>query len=115
MIFPTRLSLFKQYQFDAIIHFAGLKAVGESVDVPLTYYKNNLLSTIVLAELAIEYNVAQFIFSSSATVYGDQPSPLFEDARLGETTNPYGETKKICERILKDAACSVDGFNLTLR
>lgn len=95
--------LFINMKFDGLIHFAGYKAVGESVEDPLLYYKNNLLSTIVMAELAIKYKVKKFIFSSSATVYGDQPSPLFEELDLGVRTNPYGETKAIGEKILMDS------------
>ncbi|WP_026391480.1 UDP-glucose 4-epimerase GalE [Haploplasma modicum] len=96
--------LFKEENFDGIIHFAGFKAVGESTKEPLKYYENNLLSTINLAKLMEKYDVSHFIFSSSATVYGDQPSPLSEKSPLMETTNPYGETKKMCERILNDYA-----------
>lgn len=107
-------SLFEQYQFDAIIHFAGLKAVGESVEKPLLYYKNNVLGTIVLSELAVKYKVKHFIFSSSATVYGDNPSPLIETMDLKQTTNPYGETKAMSERILIDTAKANPGFNVTL-
>jgi len=94
--------VFKAEKTDAIIHFAGYKAVGESVQIPLEYYKNNLLTTIVLASLAKKYEVKKFIFSSSATVYGKGKSPFSEKDKLGETSNPYGETKKMCERILKD-------------
>src|SRR5690606_1805312 len=100
--------------FDGIIHFAGLKAVGESVEKPLKYYYNNIVSTIVLSKLCLEYGVNKFVFSSSATVYGDQPSPLKEDMELKETTNPYGETKAISERILTDTANAEPGFTITL-
>lgn len=94
--------LFKKYKFDGIVHFAGYKAVGESVEKPLSYYRNNLLCTITLAELADTYEVNRFVFSSSATVYGDQQCPFTEDMDLQETTNPYGETKAMSERILMD-------------
>lgn len=97
-------NLFKQEKFEGIIHFAGFKAVGESTNLPLKYYENNLVTTINLAKLMDKYNVSHFVFSSSATVYGDQPSPLNENSPLMETTNPYGETKKMCERILSDYA-----------
>lgn len=107
-------SLFKIYNFDVIIHFAGLKAVGESVDKPLMYYKNNVLGTIVLSELAVKYGVNNFIFSSSATVYGNQPSPLIETMELKKTTNPYGESKAMSERILIDTSKSNQEFNLTI-
>lgn len=107
-------SLFLKYKFDAIIHFAGLKSVGESVVNPLKYYKNNLLCTIVLSELAVKYGIGNFIFSSSATVYGDQLSPLHEYMDLRRTTNPYGETKAMSERILIDTSKANPGFNLTI-
>lgn len=85
--------IFSSYKIDGVIHFAGLKAVGESVSKPLEYYYNNLLSTMVLSKMCVKYGVNMFVFSSSATVYGDQPSPLKEDMELKKTTNPYGETK----------------------
>jgi len=106
--------IFKAHKFDGIIHFAGLKAVGESVAKPLAYYYNNLVSTMVLAKLAAEFEIPKFVFSSSATVYGDQPSPLKEDMPLMKTTNPYGETKAMSERILADAAAANEGFAVTL-
>ena len=106
--------IFKEHKIEAIIHFAGLKAVGESVEKPLEYYKNNIDSTLVLIELSKEFGVLNFIFSSSATVYGDQKSPFVETMPLGETTNPYGETKKINERILVDCAKATTGLNVTL-
>lgn len=94
--------VFQKHVFDAIIHFAGFKAVGESVRKPLDYYYNNVLSTLILSKLAKKYDVKKFVFSSSATVYGDQESPFLESMPLLETTNPYGETKKMSERILSD-------------
>ncbi|VEU79993.1 UDP-glucose 4-epimerase GalE [Haploplasma axanthum] len=106
--------VFEKEKVDAVIHFAGYKAVGESVSKPLMYYKNNLLTTINLAELSQKYNVKHFIFSSSATVYGDQESPLKESMRLGETTNPYGETKKMSERILTDFSKVNPDFHIVL-
>ena len=107
-------SVFQKHQFDGIIHFAGLKAVGESVEKPLNYYHNNVLSTIVLAELAIKYRVQKFVFSSSATVYGDQEVPFKETMPLLKTTNPYGETKAMSERILKDTAHANLEFKVSL-
>jgi len=74
--------IFINHDIDGVIHFAGLKAVGESVSKPLEYYYNNLLSTIVLSKMCVKYEVGKFVFSSSATVYGDQPSPLKEDMEL---------------------------------
>ena len=92
---------------DSVIHFAGLKAVGESCAFPLMYYKNNLLSTINLLESMKAHNVNRIVFSSSATVYGvPKTVPIKEDAPLF-TTNPYGETKLMIERILKDS-CSAN-------
>ena len=95
-------AIFKKEEIDGAIHFAGYKAVGESVKKPLMYYHNNLLSAIVLCELLDKYNCRKIVFSSSATVYGDpERLPLTEDCRLS-TTNPYGTTKLMIERILED-------------
>src|SRR5690554_939314 len=107
-------TIFSKEGIDAIIHFAGYKAVGESVLKPLMYYDNNLNTTLTLASLAEKYKVKHFIFSSSATVYGDQVSPLHELMELKETTNPYGETKKMSERILKDFSRNNKDMNITL-
>ena len=96
--------IFSTHPIDGVIHFAGLKAVGESVRMPLAYYKNNLLSTIVLMENCVKYGVQRFVFSSSATVYGENQVPFVETMELRPRTNPYGETKAMCERILTDAA-----------
>lgn len=94
--------VFIENNIESAVHFAGLKAVGESVSVPLMYYENNLLSAITLCKLMSKYNVKKLVFSSSATVYGKPKSnPIKEDADLW-TTNPYGETKLMIERILKD-------------
>ena len=94
--------VFENHKFDAVIHFAGLKAVGESVQKPLLYYKNNIAGTINLCELMNEYNVKRMIFSSSATVYGSPKTvPITEDFPLS-TTNPYGSTKLMLEGILSD-------------
>jgi UDP-glucose 4-epimerase len=99
---------------DAAIHFAGWKAVGESVKKPLLYYRNNLLSTIVLAEVLQEAGVKQIIFSSSATVYGDPDKvPIPETAAL-RATNPYGQTKLMNEQILKDVAVADNAWKVTL-
>lgn len=88
---------------DSCIHFAGLKAVGESVRMPLAYYHNNLTGTINLCSSMAEHGVKTLVFSSSATVYGDPATvPIREDFPTGNTTNPYGETKHMIERILKD-------------
>lgn len=106
--------IFKKEKVDAVIHFAGYKAVGESISKPLMYYYNNLNTTITLARLAEEYKIKHFIFSSSATVYGDQESPLYETLELKKTTNPYGETKKMSERILSDFVKNNKDMNITL-
>jgi UDP-glucose 4-epimerase len=106
--------IFTDHKIDGVIHFAGLKAVEESVFKPLEYYYNNLLSTMILSKMCIKYGVEKFVFSSSATVYGDQPSPLREDMELKRTTNPYGETKAMSERILTDTAHANKNFAVTL-
>ena len=106
--------IFGTNDLDGVIHFAGLKAVGESVSDPLGYYYNNLVSTMIVSGMCIKYGVNRFVFSSSATVYGNQPSPLREDMELGKTTNPYGETKAMSERILADTAYANKGFSVSL-
>ncbi len=92
----------KHSQAEAVIHFAGLKAVGESVEQPLKYYDNNVNGTLVLCEAMNACGVKKLIFSSSATVYGDAPVPYREDMPLGRATNPYGASKAMIERILED-------------
>lgn len=92
-------------RIEAVIHFAGFKAVGESVEKPIEYYRNNLDSTLTLLEMMKEFSVKRFIFSSSATVYGmNNPVPLLEDMPTGGCTNPYGWTKYMIEQILIDTA-----------
>ncbi len=94
---------FSENKCDAVIHFAGLKAVGESVEKPLEYYRNNLVGTLNLLSAMTKYQVNQMIFSSSATVYGEPKSlPITEDFPLGKPTNPYGQTKLMIEQILTD-------------
>ena len=96
-------TVFIKHHFDAVIHFAGLKAVGESVSKPLEYYRNNLDSTLSLLELMLQYQVKTIVFSSSATVYGTPDHmPLKETDPIGGTTNPYGTTKLVIEYILRD-------------
>lgn len=103
--------IFSQHKIDAVIHFAGLKAVGESVSIPLKYYENNLVSTFSLVDVMTEFSCNNLIFSSSATVYGDPASvPIKEDFPLS-TTNPYGTTKLFIERILTDYAFANKEFN----
>lgn len=106
--------VFRNHKIDGVIHFAGLKAVGESVYKPLEYYYNNLVSTMVVSEMCVKYGIGKFVFSSSATVYGDQPSPLKEDLELKKTTNPYGETKAMSERILTDISNANSSFAVSL-
>ena len=97
--------IFEAHKIDCVMHFAGLKAVGESVAMPLEYYDNNLFTTITLCKSMGEHGVKQIIFSSSATVYtGDNEMPLREDSRTGYCTNPYGWTKYMSEQILRDLA-----------
>ena len=107
--------LFMARHFDAVIHFAGLKAVGESVREPLRYYRNNLDSTLTLLESMERHGVRNFIFSSSATVYGTPKRlPLTEDQGVGVCTNPYGWTKVMIERILTDYAAAHPDFSTVL-
>ena len=108
--------LFRRYpDIGAVIHFAGLKAVGESVAKPLEYYTNNLMNTLVLLGAMRRHGVKRFVFSSSATVYGDPASvPIREDAPTGGTTNPYGTTKLFIERILTDLCAADPELNVAL-
>jgi len=96
--------IFSTHPLDGVIHFAGLKAVGESVEKPLAYYKNNLISTMVLLENCVKYGVQRFVFSSSATVYGENEVPFVETMALPPRTNPYGETKAMSDKLLTDTA-----------
>ena len=99
--------IFRDNKFDAVIHFAGYKAVGESVKNPIMYYENNLISTLHLCKKMIENDCYKIIFSSSATVYGDPSQlPITEEAKVGGTTNPYGTSKYMIERILNDITIS---------
>ena len=106
--------LFEAHQFDGVIHFAGLKAVGESVQKPLLYYMNNLVSTMVIAQACVKYGVHKIVFSSSATVYGDNQVPFHEGMSLLPTTNPYGETKAMSERVLTDLAAVTPELGVSL-
>ncbi|MBT2731107.1 UDP-glucose 4-epimerase GalE [Carnobacterium sp. ISL-102] len=111
---PDLEAVFKIHDIEAVIHFAGYKAVGESVSQPLKYYHNNLTSTFVLAELMEAYNVKKLVFSSSATVYGmNNVSPLIEDLPLS-TTNPYGTTKMMIEQILQDVYAADPSWSIAL-
>lgn len=94
--------VFNENEIEAVIHFAGLKAVGESVELPISYYHNNITGTLILCEVMKKHNVKKIVFSSSATVYGmNNKSPLTEDLPLS-ATNPYGWTKLMIEQILRD-------------
>ena len=107
-------TVFSENKFDAVIHFAGLKAVGESVEKPLWYYQNNIFSTVNLCELMAEYGVKKLVFSSSATVYGKPESvPIREDFKLS-CTNPYGRTKLMIEEILRDVAVADSEWDIAL-
>ncbi|XMB85728.1 UDP-glucose 4-epimerase GalE [Mycoplasmatota bacterium WC44] len=106
--------VFRENKIEAIIHFAGLKAVGESVEKPIWYYHNNITSSLVLSELMQKYEVKKIVFSSSATVYGmNNVSPLTEDLPLS-TTNPYGSTKLMIENILRDVYVSDNEWSVSL-
>ena len=107
--------LFNEQNIDAVIHFAGFKAVGESVQKPLDYYRNNLDTTLTLLEVMKEFGVNQFVFSSSATVYGpDNPYPYVETMRKGVCSNPYGWTKSMIEQILCDATIANPDLSVVL-
>ena len=106
--------VFKENQIEAVIHFAGFKAVGESVQKPLKYYNNNLIATLNLLKLMNKYNSKKIVFSSSATVYGNPKElPIKEDAPLS-TTNPYGTTKLMIEQILQDLAKADKEFRIVI-
>jgi UDP-glucose 4-epimerase len=107
--------IFEKHNIDCCIHFAGLKAVGESVAMPLEYYDNNLFSTVRLCEAMRDHGVKNIVFSSSATVYsGDNQVPLRETSKTGNCTSPYGWTKYMSEQILRDTAKAVDDFSVAL-
>lgn len=107
--------IFSTYPIDAIIHFAGFKAVGESTQKPLEYYWNNVAGSLVLFDVAREHDVKNIIFSSSATVYGEpEMIPITEACPKHEATNPYGETKSMLERILTDLYKADDEYNVVL-
>ena len=106
--------IFSENKIESAIHFAGLKAVGESVEKPMMYYENNLLSTLVLCRVMAKHGAKRIVFSSSATVYGKPESvPISENFPLS-TTNPYGETKLMIERILKDIWVSDNSWSVAV-
>lgn len=105
--------IFEEHKIDAVIHFAGLKAVGESVEKALRYYQNNLGSTLTLLDQMSQLGVKKLVFSSSATVYGDPAKlPIIEDMPLS-ATNPYGQTKLMIEQILRDVTATRQGWSIT--
>ena len=107
--------IFEKHHIDCAIHFAGLKAVGQSVSMPLEYYDNNLFSTVTLCEAMRDHGVKDIVFSSSTTVYsGDNDMPLREGSRTGMCTNPYGWTKYMSEQILRDTAFADSGWAVVL-
>ncbi|CEN79726.1 UDP-glucose 4-epimerase GalE [Paraclostridium sordellii] len=107
-------TVFKENNIDSVVHFAASKAVGESVEKPLEYYSNNLINTLVLLETMREYSVKNFVFSSSATVYGDpETCPILEDFPLS-ATNPYGRTKLMIEDMLRDICKADKSLNVAI-
>ncbi|MBQ7037581.1 MAG: UDP-glucose 4-epimerase GalE [Clostridia bacterium] len=107
--------IFKENDIDVVIHFAGLKAVGESVEKPLEYFDNNVNGTLVLCSVMREFGCKRMVFSSSATVYGmNNPSPLNETMEVGAVTNPYGRTKFMIECILQDLCVSDPEWSVVL-
>ncbi|NLL63413.1 MAG: UDP-glucose 4-epimerase GalE [Ruminococcaceae bacterium] len=107
--------IFSENDIDAVIHFAGLKAVGESVEKPLEYYKNNIAGTVCLCQVMRKHNVKNIIFSSSATVYGEPAFiPITEECPKSAPTNPYGWTKSMLEQVLIDLHTSDNSWNVVL-
>ena len=108
-------SLFDHYDFAAVIHFAGLKAVGESVSQPLSYYENNVSGTLTLCQAMAAAQVFRLVFSSSATVYGEPDTmPISEDYPVGGVTNPYGRSKWMVEQVLTDLASADARWSIAL-
>ena len=107
-------TIFAENIFDAVIHFAGLKAVGESVEIPLDYYKNNIIGTLTLCSVMKKHNVKNLIFSSSATVYGLNQNVPFKEDFPTSATNPYGRSKLMIEEILTDLYNSDNSWNIVL-
>ena len=108
-------NVFEENNIEAVLNFAGFKAVGESVKKPIEYYKNNISGALVLLETMKKHNVKKFIFSSSATVYGEpEKVPITEEFKTGGTTNPYGTTKLFIEQILKDIYASDNSWDICI-
>ncbi len=107
--------VFEENKIESVLNFAGFKAVGESVQKPIEYYTNNISGALVLLDTMKKYNVKTFVFSSSATVYGDPDTiPITEDCKTGGTTNPYGTSKLFIEQILKDIYTSDPTWNICI-
>jgi UDP-glucose 4-epimerase len=111
---PALDKVFAAHKVDAVIHFAAFKAVGESVAEPLKYYKNNITGTIVLCEAMKAAGVKNLVFSSSATVYGENPNPPFDENQPTSATNPYGWTKVMMEQIFRDICVAQKDWNVVL-
>lgn len=107
-------TVFKNNKIEAVIHFAGLKAVGESSKLPLKYYDNNINGSVTLFEVMEEFNCKSIVFSSSATVYGNNPIPYKEDMQTGDVSNPYGRTKYFIEQILTDIYNADNAWSISL-
>ena len=106
--------VFEENSIEAVIHFAGLKAVGESVTIPLQYYHNNITGTLILCETMAKYGCKKIVFSSSATVYGAINTPPFDETMPLSCTNPYGYTKLMIEQILRDLYVSDSEWSISL-
>ena len=107
--------VFTENNIESVIHFAGLKAVGESVEKPIEYYYNNVTGTLVLLKLMKKYNCKKIVFSSSATIYGNPGTPEYvEEFGRGKTTNPYGSTKSMIEQILEDLYASDNSWDIAI-
>ncbi|MEH7125606.1 UDP-glucose 4-epimerase GalE [Bacillus sp. JJ1773] len=107
-------TIFSQIKIDAVIHFAGLKSVGESVEIPIDYYRNNISGTINLCDVMERFGVYKIVFSSSATVYGLSNNAPFIEALPPQSTNPYGRTKQLCEELLKDIFVANSNWSIAL-
>ena len=107
-------TIFQEHDFSAVIHFAGLKSVGESNSIPLIYYHNNLTGTLNLCQLMQEYRIKNLVFSSSATVYGESATVPIQEDHPRSASNPYGRTKLMIEEILEDLYKSEEGWNIIL-
>lgn len=107
-------AVFSQYDISAVMHFAGYKAVGQSVQMPLSYYNNNISGTLTLCEVMLKHKVEKLVFSSSATVYGQPERVPIEESFVLSATNPYGRTKLMIEEILQDLAVSNPSFRIAI-